>query len=136
MNKGLSNGLQSVALALIFAPEPFTTPIGIGLLLAVKASKHSSSAPREAPRRINRFEDYYRYGTHMKNGSIGYCVSPIREGQIPHALPKTVRLYDTNEWQSYRKNAYSYLKKTKPQFTGIQKGLLQDLNRGFNRKSY
>ena len=134
----VSKGLESVALALIFAPEPFSTLIGVGLLALAKASKANRVTSTEAPLMVNRFEDYYHCKVHMeKAGIVSYKITPRKEGQIPHIPPQTVKLCETAAWKHYRKTAYNYLD-TKPlqktHFSGIQRGLLKDVNRGTNRK--
>ena len=138
-NKPLSLGLESLALALIFAPEPFSTFVGIALLAGVRASKMKRvSSTNNIPRPAHGFTDYYQYRVGMvKRDSLGYNIKPLREGQLTGSFPQPVRLYDTQAWGSYRRGAYSYLNNKKPQqFSGIQKGLLQDMNRGLNRRQY
>jgi hypothetical protein len=137
-NKLSSIGLESLALALIFAPEPFSTFVGIGLLAASRASKMKRVGTQVNSKPVNRFEDYYRYNIGMvKHGNVAYKVTPLRDGQLPGTFPQTVRLYETQAWGQYRRSAYNYLNAKKPpQFSGLQKGLLQDMNRGLNRKKY
>lgn len=130
--------METVALAMILAPEPFTTLPGIALMVTAKAVKATGrNTARVAPQKINRFDDYYRYKVaDIGRGSLAYRVAPIRDGQMPFP-PRTVRLYDTKAWQGYRKNAYSYLNKKdpdEPNFRGIQKGLLPDVNKSLNRR--
>ena len=108
-------GLESVALALIFAPEPFTTLIGVGLLAAARANKMHS----ESRRPTDRFEDYYRCAIELaKDGKLNYRVASIRDGQMPHAVPRRTNLYETNAWQHYRKSPYRYLSEKKPDMDG------------------
>jgi hypothetical protein len=137
-SKPISMGVESVALALIFAPEPFSTFVGIGLLAASRASKIKRVSQETMTRPANRFEDYYRYNIGMVHrGNLAYRVTPIRDGQLPGTFPQTVKLYDTQAWGHYRKSAYNYLNvKKPPQFSGLQKGLLHDTKRGINRKQY
>lgn len=131
-------GLESLALALIFAPEPFSTFVGIGLLAAARASKMKRVSDNTTVKPANRFEDYYQCRIGMVNrGNLAYNIKPLKEGLLPGNFPQTVRLYDTQAWGSYRRGAYSYLNNKQPaQFSGIQKGLLQDMNRGLNRRKY
>jgi hypothetical protein len=140
MNNSTLKGMETVALAMILAPEPFTTIPGIALLVAAKAAKAASGPSRPAPQKINRFEDYYKYKVHdAGKGVVSYRIAPVRDGQIPHAPPHTVRLYDTNAWQGYRKSTYAYLREkdpNEPNFRGIQKGLLEDVNKGLNHRKY
>jgi hypothetical protein len=138
-SKPLSLGLESLALALIFAPEPFSTFVGIGLLAATRAAKMKRvSNSNNIAKPAHGFDDYYQYRIGMvKRDSLGYNIKPLREGQLTGSFPQAVRLYDTQAWGSYRHGAYSYLNNKKPpQFSGIQKGLLQDMNRGLNRRKY
>jgi hypothetical protein len=133
--------METVGLAMILAPEPFTTIPGIALLVTAKAVKATTrNSARIAPQKINRFDDYYRYKVHDSGkGALAYKIAPILEGQIPYAPPRTVRLYDTKAWQGYRKSAYAYLKEKDPNadnFRGIQRGLLEDVNKGLNHRDY
>jgi hypothetical protein len=108
-------GLESVALALIFAPEPFTTLIGVGLLAAARANKMHS----ESRRPTDRFEDYYRCAVELaKDGRLSYRVAPIRDGQMPHAAPRRTNPYETDAWQHYRKSPYRYLSDKNPDGDG------------------
>ncbi len=93
MKPAAAAGLQSLALALIFMPEPFTTPIGIVLLAYAKAA---GSEKPTAPRRvINQFDDLYSYKMAMqRNSVITYELSARRHGQLPEAYPKVARLQD------------------------------------------
>jgi hypothetical protein len=87
-----SAGLQSLALALIFMPEPFTTPIGIVLLAYAK------TVPAEKPVNtrcmINTFEDHYSYKLEMQRSIIKYELSARRHGQLPESYPRMSRLQD------------------------------------------
>jgi hypothetical protein len=93
MKSSTSAGLQALALALIFMPEPFTTPIGIVLLSYAKATGGEKSV---TPRRtINTFEDHYSYKLDMSRSSvITYELSARRHGQLPEAYPRMARLQD------------------------------------------
>jgi hypothetical protein len=93
MKSTYSAGLQSIALALIFMPEPFTTIIGVGLLSYARAAgKEKPVAPR---RMITTFEDHYSYKLDMsRNSIISYELSARRHGQLPESYPKMVRLQD------------------------------------------
>jgi len=92
MKSGYSGGLQSLALALIFMPEPFTTPVGIALLAYVKAT---GAEKRVTPRRtINTFEDHYSYRLEMQRGIIRYELSARRHGQLPESYPRMSRIQD------------------------------------------
>jgi hypothetical protein len=89
-------GLQCIALALIFMPEPFTTPIGIGLL--AYARKNIRQRPIGFRSLTNTFEDHYSYRMRLVNGTaINYQLSPRRQGQMPKLYPKIVRLQDNSQ---------------------------------------
>jgi len=86
-------GLQATALALIFMPEPFTTPIGVALLAYAKAM--SAEKPVNHRCTINTFEDHYAYKLEMqRNSIISYELSARRHGQLPEAYPRMSRLQD------------------------------------------
>jgi hypothetical protein len=88
-----STGLQSLALALIFMPEPFTTPIGI--LLLAYAKSMGPDRPTTPRRVINSFDDLYSYKMDMqRNSVITYQLSARRHGQLPEAYPKMASLQD------------------------------------------
>src|SRR4030042_2571440 len=93
MKSSQSAGLQSIALALIFMPEPFTTVIGVGLLGYARAMGHEKPV---SPRRlINTFEDHYSYRFDMSRSStITYQLSARRHGQLPESYPRIARLQD------------------------------------------
>ncbi len=93
MKSSTNVGLQSLALALIFMPEPFTTPFGIALLAYVKiANRQRPSIARRLP---DTFEDRYSYKLSMTRGTtINYQLSPKRLGQMPKAYPRITNLQD------------------------------------------
>ena len=93
MKSVYSAGLQSLALALIFMPEPFTTVVGVGLLSYAKAA--GRERPVSPRRLINIFEDHYSYRLDMsRNSTISYELSARRHGQLPESYPKIARLQD------------------------------------------
>jgi hypothetical protein len=93
MKSAYSAGLQSLALALIFLPEPFTTPIGLALLTYVKATE--AQKPVTPRRAINTFDDIYSYKLQMqRNNMISYELSARRHGQLPGYYPRISRLQD------------------------------------------
>jgi hypothetical protein len=93
MKSVYSAGLQSLALALIFMPEPFTTVIGVGLLSYARAA--GKERPVNPRRLINTFEDHYSYKLDMsRNSIISYELSARRHGQLPESYPKIARLQD------------------------------------------
>lgn len=93
-----SAGLQSLALALIFMPEPFTTPIGIALLAYAKTMGAEEKAA--TPRRIqNNFDDIYSYKLQMqRNNMISYELSARRLGQLPGYYPRISRPQDNPDF--------------------------------------
>jgi hypothetical protein len=93
MKSAYSVGLQSVALALIFMPEPFTTPIGIALLAYAKAK--GRQRPASARRLPDTFEDHYSYKLNLTHSTtITYQLSPKRHGQMPKSYPRITKLQD------------------------------------------
>jgi hypothetical protein len=93
MKSVYSAGLQSLALALIFMPEPFTTLVGVGLLSYAKAAGQERPVARR--RLITTFEDHYSYKLDMsRNSTISYELSARRHGQLPESYPKIARLQD------------------------------------------
>jgi len=93
MKSSYNVGLQSLALALIFMPEPFTTPFGIALLAYVKIA--SQKRPAIARRLPDTFEDRYSYKLSMTRGTtINYQLSPKRHGQMPRSYPRITKLQD------------------------------------------
>jgi hypothetical protein len=120
MNKtSVWKGVEALSLALIFAPEPFTTPVGIMLLAyARKKHKEEQEAAKTRYRPRNSFTDYYHYRVGMARGSsITYHVSPIKQGQLPLARSTISRLYENRrEWEYFYNtlNARGRLNLTRP----------------------
>jgi hypothetical protein len=94
MKSTYNAGLQSLALALIFMPEPFTTPFGVALLAYAKiASQQRPASTRRLP---DTFEDNYSYKLNMtRSTTITYQLSPKRHGQMPESYPRIARLQDS-----------------------------------------
>jgi hypothetical protein len=89
-------GLQSLALALIFMPEPITTVVGIGLLSYARNA--GQQRPVSVRRLTNTFEDHYSYRMDMLRGTtITYQLSPKRHGQMPKSYPKIAKLQDNHQ---------------------------------------
>lgn len=110
MKTAYSTGLQSVALALIFMPEPFTTPIGLALLAYAKTMGAEKPA---TPRRVlNSFDDVYSYKLQMqRNNMISYELAARRHGQLPGYYPRVSRPQENREFvKAVRANT-----KTQPQ---------------------
>jgi len=90
-------GLQSIALALIFMPEPLTTFVGVGLLsYARTAGRQRPAITRRLP---DTFEDHYSYKLNMTRGTtLTYQLSPKRHGQMPESYPRTAKLQDNPQF--------------------------------------
>ncbi|MBL7062441.1 MAG: hypothetical protein ISS54_06875 [Dehalococcoidia bacterium] len=90
-------GLQSIALALIFMPEPLTTVVGAGLLSYAKAK--GRQRPASARRLADTFEDHYSYKMNMaRSTTISYQLFPKRHGQMPESYPRVARLQDNPQF--------------------------------------
>ena len=103
-NSPVWTGVETLALALIFAPEPFTTPIGILLLAyARKKRKEEQQETRKRARPRYSFSDFYHYRVSMvRNSAIAYHISPARPGQLPFARSTISKLYESRrEWEYY-----------------------------------
>ena len=104
-NTPIWTGLESLALALIFIPEPVTTVIGVGLLGYVQKKRIEQQQASRHHRLPYLFRDYYNCKVQMIRGSsIAYRVSTTREGQLPLARSTIARLYESRrEWEYYHK---------------------------------
>ena len=97
MKSTYNAGLQAMALALIFMPEPFTTPIGIALLAYAKST--GRQRPASTRRLPDTFEDHYSYKLSMTHSTtITYQLSPKRHGQMPEAYPRIAKLQDNPQY--------------------------------------
>ena len=97
MKSTYQTGLQSIALALIFMPEPVTTIIGIGLLSY--ATGTGQQRPATVRRLTNNFEDLYSYRLDMlRSKTITYQLTPKRHGLLPGAYPSIARLQDNPQF--------------------------------------
>src|SRR4030042_2208564 len=91
MKSAYYTGLQSIALALIFMPEPVTTVIGVGLLSYARSA--GQQRPVTVRRLANTFEDNYSYRLNMVRGTnINYQLSARRHGQLPRVYPSGAKL--------------------------------------------
>lgn len=71
--------IDVIAIALIVAPEPLTTPIGISLLMR----KRGSSAQHEPSKPLHNYPDYvYKVDT-IRGREITWEVRTIQPGQLP-----------------------------------------------------
>jgi hypothetical protein len=120
-------GLQSIALALIFMPEPITTVVGVGLL------SYATNAGRKRPvsvrRLTNTFEDHYSYKLNMTRGTtINYQLSPKRYGQMPRSYPRVAKLQDNPQFlkalreRSQRQSQFTSAPFSKLEPAGLMKG--------------
>jgi hypothetical protein len=118
-------GLQATALALIFLPEPFTTPIGIALLAY---AKNQGQQKTTTVRRVtNLFEDQYTYKFSMVRGTaINYQLAARRSGQLPTAYPKISRLQDNPQYlkavRHSAKRQYTCAPASKLEPAGLMRG--------------
>lgn len=105
MNEKTWRGLETAALALIFAPEPFTVPIGVGLLIFARQMRLQQQKNARQSRPYYSFHDYYNCRVGMLNRSaIAYNIVPTREGQLPLTRSNISRIYDSRrEWEAYHK---------------------------------
>lgn len=89
-------GLQSLALALIFMPEPVSTVVGLGLLGVSRAI--GTPRPNNFRRLSNGISDHFDYKLAIRgNSTIAVEFKPKRHGQLPRAYPKIARLQDNPE---------------------------------------
>jgi hypothetical protein len=127
MKTSYNAGLQSLALALIFMPEPFTTPFGIALLAYVKiANQKRPSVSRRLP---DTFDDHYSYKLSMIRGTtINYQLSPKRHGQMPRTYPTISKLQDNTQFlkalreRSQRQSQFTSAPFSKLEPAGLMKG--------------
>jgi hypothetical protein len=74
--------LDVLAIALICAPEPFTTPIGISLLCRKRgAEQHAPTHP------VKEYPDYHYRVETLHGREITWEVRTIYPGQLPHNSP-------------------------------------------------
>ncbi len=105
MNNALKwKGLETLALALIFAPDPITTVIGVGILSYARKKQTEEKQMALRPRR-HYFTDFYNCKVKMVRGSsITYRAAQTREGQLPLRRSTISRLYQSrNEWENFHK---------------------------------
>jgi hypothetical protein len=127
MKSSTAAGLQAIALALIFMPEPLTTPIGIVLLSYAKAA--GAEKPVTPRRMITTFEDHYSYKLEMqRNNIISYELSARRHGQLPEAYPRMARPQDNPQYikalrvRAKTPSVYTSIPFSKLEPAGLMKG--------------
>jgi len=120
MKSTYNAGLQAIALALIFMPEPFTTPVGIALLAYAKAT--GRQRPASVRRLTNTFDDHYSYKLNMTRGTtITYQLSPKRHGQMPKSYPKIAKLQDNPQFlKALRERTQRQSQFTRAQFSKLE----------------
>ena len=121
-------GLESAALALIFAPEPVSTFVGIGVLVFARTMRMQQQEAAKQRRQVhNTFSDYYQYRMAMVRGaSVAYSVTTTKQGQLPWAQSNISRIYDPPKVESRRPVAdtpccNSSLRPAMPQPAGMLK---------------
>jgi len=96
-------GLQGLAVALIFCPEPLTTVAGVWLLAysRAKLSRKEDMRPRK---RENTLAHLYDHRMQMVGESaITYEMHKKRSGQLPNTWPVTTKVYKVPQsWNAYR----------------------------------
>jgi len=89
-------GLQSLALALIFMPEPVSTVVGLALLAVSRTIE--TPRPNNFHRLSNGISDHFDYKLAMRGDStIAVEFKPKRHGQLPRTYPRVARLQDNPE---------------------------------------
>ncbi len=113
-------GLQSLALALIFMPEPVTTVVGVGLFNYARVAR--KQRPTVSRRVINTFEDHYTYRMSLVNSTaISVQLSPRRHGQLPKAYPSIARLQDNPQaLKALRERAQQQAQTTTTPFSKLE----------------
>ncbi len=104
-------GIQSLALALIFMPEPVSTVVGLGLLGVSRAIE--TPKPNSFHRLSNGLGDHFDYKLTLQgNSAIAVELKPKRHGQLPRSYPRPARLHDNPEaLKSLQEKAQLQLKK-------------------------
>ena len=103
----LNRGLEPLAVALILAPEPATTVIGIGLLAYARTQRYLARKEREIARhRIHTVPDHTYRMKLVRGETIVYQTSPVHTGQLPCVCaPEKGLYYDPALWRSYFQQA-------------------------------
>lgn len=140
-NDPVWRGLESLALALIFIPEPATTVIGLGLLAYTQNKRAGQLHASRNYHLPYGFHDYYNCKMHMIRGSaIAYRVSASREGQLPLAHSTISRLYENRkEWEYYHRTlnarpGTAAIRSSPQQPGGLLKTPVLRYNTGLNSK--
>jgi hypothetical protein len=96
-------GLEGLALALLFCPEPFTTVAAVWLLGYARAKQTGQDGATTPRRRENSFAHLYDYELQMVGeSSVTYELQRKRSGQLPAAWPVTTKVYKIPQaWKAY-----------------------------------
>lgn len=99
----LRNGVEPLAIALILAPEPTTTVIGLGLLAYSRMQRYLQGKQQVG---LNRHTYRpLRYSCKMKlvqGETIVYRTYPVQRGQLPPATPPEKGMfYNPELWRAY-----------------------------------
>jgi len=119
-------GLQSLALALVFMPEPVTTLVGLGLLsVARHIEKERPNNFRRLPKTL---DEHFDYRIALKSGSLLTVeMVPRKHGQLPRAYPRAAGLQDNPEvFKAIRENSSSPQQKKSPRPYPRPPALLRD----------
>jgi hypothetical protein len=107
-------GLESISLALLLAPEPFTTPVGLAMLTAIRTyqavEKRKQEEMRERCASVS-FDDYYQLDVKQADGKLKYNVEPLasRSGLLQHEMANPKMIENRAAWQQYQKRGCSYV---------------------------
>lgn len=99
----LRNGLEPLAIALILAPEPSSTVIGLALLAYIRTQRYLQGKNREnAPYKV-QCQPRYTFKMELVRGeTIVYRSYPALSGQLPPASPAGKGMfYNPALWRAY-----------------------------------
>ena len=100
-NNSVYNGLQGLALALIFCPEPITTIVGVWLLGYARAKANGKEAT--PPKRENSFAHIYDYRLQKVGEAVLiYELEERRSGQLPWPTMTTKVYKLPQSWKAYQ----------------------------------
>ena len=99
----LRNGVEPLAIALILAPEPATTVIGLGLLAYSRTQRYL-----QGKQQVSLYRHTYRplrYSCKMelvRGETIVYRTYPVQRGQLPPSAPSEKGMfYNPELWGAY-----------------------------------
>jgi hypothetical protein len=119
----LHMGLEPLAVALILAPEPATTVIGIGLLAYSRTQRYLQGKEQEKARlRAHPLPSYTHKMKLVRGETIVYQTCTKHAGQLPAVSPAGKGLYyDPCLWQSYYQHVQKRVAREKALFAASQK---------------